>query len=81
MDGFDETLKKWKSERKEAKRNHKTGKVKLACARGSVSSLSSSELGGGGSISSEDIEEAIREQEEQQAQHKPVEAVLEGGEK
>jgi len=78
MDGFDETLKKWKKERKEAKRNHKGGKVKLACAKGSVSSLSSSELGGGGSISSEDIEEAIREQQEQQAQHKPPEAAPEG---
>jgi len=70
MDGFDETLKKWKSDRKAAKRDLKGGKVKLARSGSSVSSLSSSELGGGGSVSSEDIEDALRTQEEERAKAK-----------
>jgi len=68
MDGFDETLVEWKKKRKEAKRSLKDGgKVKLARSGYSIESLSSRELGGGGSISSEDIEEAVREHEERNA--------------
>jgi len=74
MDGFDEKLKTWKSERKAAKHDLKKGKVKLVRSGSSISSLSSSELGGGGSISSEDIEDAVRSHEERLGQPSKVEA-------
>lgn len=64
MDGFDETHVKWKKERKEAKKALKTGgSLKLARSGGSIASLSSSELGGGGSVSSDDVEDVVREHE------------------
>jgi len=74
MDGFDEKLKSWKSERKAAKHDLKKGKVKLAHSGSSISSLSSSELGGGGSISSEDIEDAVRSHDEHLGQSSKPEA-------